>query len=255
VLKFKRTSVIFLFIFLIAPIPFRAQSSDRYFIGNIPLTYIQDESSKSGYLLFPNDAERLYEILKINRGYDVLKKSDSVFIISQNYRFMKSVIRGTEPSFLIDYDDAVFINVKKDMEMKLKTSPLPLEIANYTYKYIINKNYKRVFDSASIVVKRKEGDCTEHTVLYVALLRMFGFPARVVLGVVVFDDGKSKGAFGHAWAEYRNGEKWEAFDPTLNREVDSHYIPIHVFENEGMDYHVSMMRNMNGLPVKIHRVN
>ena len=66
------------------------------------------------------------------------------------------------------------------------------------------------------VLKTREGDCTEHTVLFVALARAAGIPAREVAGVTAIERGD--GLYYHAWPEVWVGE-WIAMDPTLNEEL------------------------------------
>ncbi len=66
--------------------------------------------------------------------------------------------------------------------------------------------------SALDVLATRSGDCNEHTVLYVALARAAGIPARTAAGLVY-----SRGSFYyHAWPEvYLNG--WVAVDPTFGQ--------------------------------------
>jgi transglutaminase-like putative cysteine protease len=66
--------------------------------------------------------------------------------------------------------------------------------------------------SALQVLQARQGDCNEHTVLYVALARAIGLPARTAVGLV-----HVRGRFYyHAWPEvYLNG--WVAVDPTLGQ--------------------------------------
>ena len=55
--------------------------------------------------------------------------------------------------------------------------------------------------SAREVLRTKVGDCNEHTVLYVAMARALGMPARISVGLVFI-----RGAFYyHAWPEVRRG--------------------------------------------------
>ena len=61
-----------------------------------------------------------------------------------------------------------------------------------------------------------EGDCTEHTVLFVALSRAAGIPAREVAGVVAIERGE--GLYYHAWPEVWVGQ-WVALDPTLGQDI------------------------------------
>lgn len=66
--------------------------------------------------------------------------------------------------------------------------------------------------SAVEVLETKRGDCNEHTVLYVALARAGGLPARTAAGLV-YVDGRF---FYHAWPEvYLDG--WVAVDPTFGQ--------------------------------------
>ena len=66
--------------------------------------------------------------------------------------------------------------------------------------------------SALQVLKAGEGDCNEHTVLYVALARSLGLPTRTAVGLAYVD-----GAFYyHAWPEvWLDG--WVAVDPTFGQ--------------------------------------
>jgi hypothetical protein len=82
--------------------------------------------------------------------------------------------------------------------------------------------------SAREVLRTKVGDCNEHTVLYVAMARALGIPARIAVGLVYIH-----GAFYyHAWPEVYLAEGsgfrvqgsgaaerglWLPVDPTLNQ--------------------------------------
>ena len=62
------------------------------------------------------------------------------------------------------------------------------------------------------VLRTKKGDCNEHAVLFNALARAAGIPAKTVVGVVYLH-----GAFYyHAWSEIWLG-KWISLDPVLNQ--------------------------------------
>ena len=64
--------------------------------------------------------------------------------------------------------------------------------------------------SAVAVLEAGAGDCNEHTVLYVAMARALGLPARTAVGLVYLDGA----FFYHAWPEVWLGE-WVAMDPTF----------------------------------------
>src|SRR5690606_39824601 len=67
--------------------------------------------------------------------------------------------------------------------------------------------------SAVQVLEARKGDCNEHTVLYVALARALGLPARTAAGVVHVQ-GR---CYYHAWPEVWLGGRWVAVDPTLGQ--------------------------------------
>jgi transglutaminase-like putative cysteine protease len=67
--------------------------------------------------------------------------------------------------------------------------------------------------SALQVLESRRGDCNEHTVLYVAMARSIGLPARTAVGLV-----HVRGSFYyHAWPEVWLGDAWVAMDPTLGQ--------------------------------------
>ncbi len=84
----------------------------------------------------------------------------------------------------------------------------------------LEKAYGASHDRASDVLEAGKGDCTEHTVLLVALARALGIPARDVHGLVYarYDDGKDA-LYWHAWAEVKSGGEWIAMDPTFGQPV------------------------------------
>jgi hypothetical protein len=70
--------------------------------------------------------------------------------------------------------------------------------------------------SALAVLDARVGDCNEHTVLAVALLRAAGVPARAAIGVVWSEELDGFGY--HAWPEVWLG-RWVWMDPTFGQEV------------------------------------
>jgi hypothetical protein len=84
----------------------------------------------------------------------------------------------------------------------------------------VYQNLKKVgtaaLSNAVETLESKQGDCTEHTVLFVALARAAGIPAREVSGVTAIDGGE--GLYFHAWPEVWVGQ-WVTVDPTLNEPI------------------------------------
>lgn len=76
----------------------------------------------------------------------------------------------------------------------------------------LRKNVTLSVPSAVQVLESGAGDCNEHTVLYVALARSLGLPARTAVGVVHLD-GRF---YYHAWPEVWLG-RWVAMDPTFGQ--------------------------------------
>ena len=92
----------------------------------------------------------------------------------------------------------------------------------------LDKVYGQSRDRASEVLRAGKGDCTEHALVFVALARAAGIPARGVHGLVYVNypesprgetPGGGPGLYWHAWAEVRVGDEWIAVDPTFGQEV------------------------------------
>jgi hypothetical protein len=77
----------------------------------------------------------------------------------------------------------------------------------------LKKSYTDNAEDALTVLENKAGDCTEHTLLFVALARAAGLPAREV-GGVAYVGGDELAFSWHAWAEIHDGAQWVAVDPT-----------------------------------------
>jgi transglutaminase superfamily protein len=110
----------------------------------------------------------------------------------------------------------------------------PVKVATKLEKWVyknLRKAYDANADDALTVLENKAGDCTEHTLLFTALARAAGLPAREVGGVVYV--GGEKPSFGwHAWAEIHDGTQWVTIDPTFNQVyVD----PTHIKFSEGSE--------------------
>ncbi|MBE2251087.1 MAG: transglutaminase domain-containing protein [Myxococcus sp.] len=81
------------------------------------------------------------------------------------------------------------------------------------------KDYGASSDRATDVLKTLRGDCTEHSLLTVALLRAAGIPARRVDGVVyLMNEDQVPALYWHEWVEAFVGE-WTQLDPTFGQDV------------------------------------
>jgi transglutaminase-like putative cysteine protease len=136
-------------------------------------------------------------------------------------------------SFVIDFDAASVVQAKAEAAAAHGDHATMNDLTRFVAAYITQKNLMRGFDPASVVATRREGDCTEHAVLLAALGRSFGFPARVVTGIVVLDIEGNLFAGGHAWVEWYGAGGWSCADAAIPSEHDPLYVPLHTFASEG----------------------
>lgn len=81
----------------------------------------------------------------------------------------------------------------------------------------------------------KKGDCNEHAVLFTALARAAGIPARVAAGVVYLDSA----FYYHAWAEVWLGQ-WVAVDPVFRQfPADATHVK---FIQGGPEEHLALLK-------------
>jgi hypothetical protein len=98
--------------------------------------------------------------------------------------------------------------------------------------------------SALQVLDSRQGDCNEHTVLYVAMARALGLPARTAVGLVYLDGS----FFYHAWPEVWLGE-WVAVDPTFGQyPADASHIR---FVIGGLAQQVEIIRLIGRLNIEV----
>ncbi len=89
------------------------------------------------------------------------------------------------------------------------------KLCRWVYTAITDKKLSGGYSSALTTLDSRSGDCTEHTVLFIALARSVGIPARICSGLIF-----SKDAFYyHFWPEVYVGS-WVQMDPTLGQTLD-----------------------------------
>ncbi|MDP9130877.1 MAG: transglutaminase-like domain-containing protein [Candidatus Binatota bacterium] len=94
------------------------------------------------------------------------------------------------------------------------------------------------------VLQAKKGDCNEHTVLFNALARAAGIPAKTVVGVVYL-----RGAFYyHAWSEVWLG-RWVALDSVLNQ-FPADVTHVKFLEGE-IDRQIDMLQLIGNLKIEV----
>lgn len=121
-----------------------------------------------------------------------------------------------EPEPLIQSDDPRIIEAARTMtRRRYRGTDDPRRAAEMLTEGVYDRLKKEItfsVPSALQVLESGQGDCNEHTVLYVALARALGLPARTAVGLVYVN-----GAFYyHAWPEVWLG-RWVAVDPTFGQ--------------------------------------
>jgi transglutaminase-like putative cysteine protease len=149
------------------------------------------------------------------------------------------------PSFVLDFDQPVFQAILADIRAQLGTTPRVEELARYVSRFIAKKGMGRAFDIASVVARRREGDCTEHAVLLAAIARAFRFPARVVSGLVLVEPEGNPASFGHAWVEVYRGGRWQPADAALLGGLPVVYLPLEL-QDEGPSFELSIVKTSLG---------
>jgi transglutaminase-like putative cysteine protease len=146
-----------------------------------------------------------------------------------------------ESTFVIDYTEPVFEPLRAEL-LARTTKTSRQQLVEYVAA-LVETSDERDWDLASVVARRRKGDCSEHAVLTAALARMQGIPARVMIGVVLVSDDRNHGAFGHAWAEVLEDGKWKVADAALfDWKNAARYLPIGLMEDEGMGFSMDLVR-------------
>lgn len=154
-------------------------------------------------------------------------------------------------SFVVDCDEPDVRAAAEAARRELGERPDMEQLTAWVGRFITRKTYGREFDTASVVARRREGDCTEHAVLLAALARVQKIPARVVTGLALIELRGKTAAVGHAWVEWHKGRKWLPADAALSRaelgkvlpgaEPRVTYLPVRVLEREDAGYASALM--------------
>ncbi|MFM1921715.1 MAG: hypothetical protein RLZZ303_3349 [Candidatus Hydrogenedentota bacterium] len=92
----------------------------------------------------------------------------------------------------------------------------------------VRSRYSARLTNTLEVLQSLEGDCTEHSMLFVGLARAAGIPAREVAGLVYVESGERPGFYFHQWATVWVG-KWIDVDPAFGQhQADATHIKLGV---------------------------
>jgi transglutaminase-like putative cysteine protease len=188
--------------------------------------------------IVPRSRQRIGEPRDVQRARLQLRGVDlsGLEIDGLNQRFGGSIVELQDPrqlqptaadtaasSFLqsepfIESDDPQILAEAMKAVEKAQTPRARAERLVRHVNALLEKKPTVSLPSAREVLRTRVGDCNEHTVLYVAMARAVGIPARISVGLAF-----SRGAFYyHAWPEVyidegRGRGLWLPVDPTFNQ--------------------------------------
>jgi hypothetical protein len=161
------------------------------------------------------------------------------------YSFM-DLREALEPEPLIQSDDERIIGHARSIttrNSRQDPKALARRLTESVYE-LLDKRITFSVPNAIQVLETRQGDCNEHTVLYVALARSMGLPARTAVGLVYLNGQ----FFYHAWPEVWLDE-WVAVDPTFGQyPADAAHIR---FVIGGLAQQVEIVRLIGNLDIEV----
>jgi len=153
-----------------------------------------------------------------------------------------------EPEPLIQSDDSRIVRRARELTAyRTQWSQQPKDVARQlttSVYHMLDKSITFSVPNAVQVLETLQGDCNEHTVLYVAMARALGLPARTAVGLVYVDGA----FFYHAWPEVWLDE-WVAVDPTFGQyPADASHIR---FVIGGLAQQVEIVRLIGNLDIEV----
>ena len=138
----------------------------------------------------------------------------------------------------------------------VKREKNPYNKADAVYKYILkNLEYRTKPASSDVIrnIESNEGDSYTYSIMFTAMCRAAGIPARPVAGVLVYNN---KQAANHYWAEFFLEEfGWVPVDPALgdgarfgNFPIDEEIDPVEYYFGNLDNHHIALTRGV--VPVK-----
>lgn len=153
------------------------------------------------------------------------------------------------PSIYVQSDDPDIISkaqeIAGDEENAWKAS---VKVCKWVNDSIKDKNYKVGFGTAKQTLKDLKGDCSEHTVLFIGLVRALGIPARICTGLVYHKDA----FYYHFWPEVYVG-RWISMEPTLDQlQADASHLQfssLQVETESNLELGEGVVRTLNKLKI------
>jgi len=161
----------------------------------------------------------------------------------------------TRDDFYIDSDSLI---ISDKVSSLIGNETRPLKISEILYNYIVRnmhydydraENREYEFMSASEILEKGSGVCSDYSILYTAMLRCAGIPARLAAGIpvhtILYETDKEIDV-GHAWVEIKiPGYGWVPVDITMEESfwADNYFLDIvtergpgYIYEHTTMDW-------------------
>ena len=144
----------------------------------------------------------------------------------------KEIAEWLKPSASAQSDAPAIIKAaKKIVGAETNSLKAASKIQAWVYENV-DKKFLAAMSNAAGVLEKMEGDCSEHSVLFVALCRAAGIPARQAVGIGY--SSAMKGFGYHAWGEVYVG-KWVAMDPTWGQDfADATHVKFGLGDTESL---------------------
>jgi len=156
-------------------------------------------------------------LMESREGFFMVRTNSQIFREEESISFPiedKRFLAELEPTAFCQSDDRGIVEKAREIVGEEKNAwRAAKKIAGWVSREM-RPNYDVGFATATEILKNREGDCSEHTVIMIALCRAVGIPARAAVGVMYAD-----GIFAyHMWPEVYAGRwinldaKWLAVD-------------------------------------------
>ena len=157
----------------------------------------------------------------------------------------------TASAYIQAYHPDIQAKAKEILDNEVNSWHAAEKLCRWVYASIKEKKMSGGFASSLTVLQSLSGDCTEHTVLFIALARAAGIPARICSGIVFAKDA----FYYHFWPEVYIG-KWVQMDPTLDQVIaDANHIQLggSTLESDNLvEYAEDVFHTLNQLEITIY---
>ena len=128
-----------------------------------------------------------------------------------------ALLEWTKPSMFVQSDSPELAAKAKEIVGE-ETDALTVssKLSEWVYRNVRSTYSARLTNSLE-VLDTMEGDCTEHSMLFIGLARAAGIPAREVAGLI-YAASPDPGFYFHQWATVWVGQ-WIDVDPTFNQPI------------------------------------